>query len=620
MPRKTIYEFRADDAMQFAAFIHAKYKHHGNELQFKTCPYCRSKNDEYTFSINLQSGAFNCKRASCGAKGNMITLARDFNFSLGRDVDEYFNSRRMFRDLRKYPRPDTRTPAVRYMNSRGISEDTARKYAISTLSTNDSILVFPFYDEHGVMQTVKYRNTEYKKGETKGHKEWFAAHCKPILFGMDQCDAENKTLILTEGQIDSLSVAECGIPNAVSVPSGAKGFTWVPYCWDFLGQFEELIVFGDYEDGKISLLQEMSQRFHGTVRYVRPEDYLDCKDANELLLKHGKDAVIHAVTEAERIENPKIKRLADVHRKSMADRECISTGIPALDRKIGGFYFGTLSIITGERGLGKSTLASQFGGAAVKQGQNVFFYSGELMDWYFQEWFDRQCAGDNYINSMVSNLGYTSYVVHADAVERIHDWYRDKCYLYDNSIVAGDETTDEGFLVTIEKAITQYSCRVLIIDNLMTALDDDLRSDIYRQQTAFVRKLAAIVRTYNVIILLIVHPRKAGITEGFKNDDVAGSSNITNLADVVIRYAELSEHEKEQMVYTPPDRILQVTKNRLNGSRHIGSRDYLGLFFQDSSKRISEDQYFGWTMGWEQFDEDGFLSIPEDFETEDVPF
>lgn len=619
MPRKRIYDFREEDAMRFASFIHAKYKHHGNELQFKTCPYCRSQRDEYTFAINLRTGAFNCKRASCGAKGNMITLARDFNFSLGRDVDEYFNSQRTFRDLRKYPKPDARPPAIRYLESRGISEDIVRKYGVSSLSTDDSILVFPFYDEHGTMQTVKYRNTEYKKGESKGHKEWFAAKCKPILYGMDQCDTECKTLVLTEGQIDSLSVAECGIPNAVSVPTGAKGFTWVPYCWDFLGKFDELIVFGDYEDGKISLLTEMGQRFNGTVGYVRPEDYLDCKDANELLLKHGKDAVVRAIRDAERISNPKIKRLADVHRKSMADRECISTGIPALDRKIGGFYFGTLSIITGERGLGKSTLASQFGGHAVKQGHNVFFYSGELMDWYFQEWFDRQCAGDAYINPMVSNLGYTSYLVHADAVEQIHDWYRDRCYLYDNSIVAGDEIADEGFLTTIEKAITQYSCRVLVIDNLMTALEDDLRSDIYRQQTAFVRKLAAYARTYNVIILLIVHPRKAGVNE-FTNDDVAGSSNITNLADVVIRYAELSERDTENMAYTPPDRILQVTKNRLNGSRHYGSRDYLGLFFQESSKRISEDEYFGWQMGWEQVDEDGFLSIPDGSENDDIPF
>ena len=67
---------------------------------------------------------------------------------------------------------------------------------------------------------------------------------------MNHCNPDNPTLVLTEGQIDSLSVAEAGIENAVSVPTGAKGFTWIPYCWDFLSQFKTLVVFGDCEERK----------------------------------------------------------------------------------------------------------------------------------------------------------------------------------------------------------------------------------------------------------------------------------------------------------------------------------------------------------------------------------
>ena len=52
-------------------------------------------------------------------------------------------------------------------------------------------------------------------------------------------------IIITEGQIDCLSVAEAGYQNVVSVPNGAKGFTWYDHCSAWLDKFEEVIVFGD---------------------------------------------------------------------------------------------------------------------------------------------------------------------------------------------------------------------------------------------------------------------------------------------------------------------------------------------------------------------------------------
>ncbi|MFR5790588.1 MAG: hypothetical protein ACLUFA_09425 [[Clostridium] leptum] len=55
---------------------------------------------------------------------------------------------------------------------------------------------------------------------------------KPILFGMKQC-VDFGTLVITEGQIDSLTLADCGIKNAASV-TGALGFTWLENCWDWI--------------------------------------------------------------------------------------------------------------------------------------------------------------------------------------------------------------------------------------------------------------------------------------------------------------------------------------------------------------------------------------------------
>ena len=612
-----IYKFKPQDAVDFSIAQGIRIiSAYGSELKFERCPYCKNKTDDKnTFAINKDTGAFNCKRASCGAKGNMLTLARDFGFSLGRDVDEYYNRQRRFRDISKYPRPITKTPAVEYLEGRGISKMIAESYAITVKPDDDKVLVIPFYDDKNILQMVKYRRTDFNK-DIHSNKEWSLANTRPILFGMDHCDPErSKTLVMTEGQLDALSVAEAfsGNINAVSVPTGANGFTWVPYCWDFLCRYDTLIVFGDCEKGRITLLEDMRIRFtHGTVKHVRKEAYKDCKDANDLLRRYGKRAVVEAVQTAEILKNPRIKKLSEVKKVNMSEMESISTGLAGLDEKLGGFYFGQLIVLTGERGHGKSTLGSQFLTRAIDQNMPTFCYSGELPDFYFQDWFDRQCAGPDYINPKMTERGFKEYIVNGDLIDQIHRWYDELFYIYDNSIVEADGAENETVLQTVESAIRQYGCRVLMIDNLMTAISDDLRSDLYRQQSAFVRRLAEMAKQYHAIIILVVHPRKKQLQK-FDNDDVSGSSNITNLADVVLNYVKAKDNEESEA-----DSWVQITKNRFGGIT-----DYSGipLYYEPASKRISEGRHiFSWVLGWNveaQNASDGFEQADDD---EEVPF
>lgn len=85
------YTFNPEDAQRFAATQHTRTRINNNELFFEECIYCHSRKDKYTFSISLRTGQFQCKRASCAVKGNMITLARDFNFDIGKGTAEYYN-------------------------------------------------------------------------------------------------------------------------------------------------------------------------------------------------------------------------------------------------------------------------------------------------------------------------------------------------------------------------------------------------------------------------------------------------------------------------------------------------------------------------------------------------
>jgi len=602
-----MYKFNREDAHRFAQEQGIRTKTVGNELRFNRCPYCRNKtNDKDTFAINLDTGMFKCMRSSCGAHGNMITLHKDFGFSLGVEANEYYDRTRHFRTFPKKPIPEPKDKALEYMAKRGISEAVCRKYGITVNKNDERILVFPFYDEAENLTFIKYRKIDFDPKKDK-NKEWCVRDTKPILFGMSQCNLENKTLIMTEGQIDSLSVAEAGYENAVSVPTGKNGFSWVPYCWDWLQKFEILIIFGDKEGDTITLLDDMVTRFHGEVKHVQLEDYKDCKDANDILRKYGAEQVRKCIEDAAPVEVKEIKDILEVKKVSIADLEKFDTGIKALNRTIGGFYFGQVILITGERGKGKSTLSSQFATMSVRAGYNTFCYSGELMDWYFRNWIDLQIAGNKYINKIRNPFGNYDYSVDGNVYPEIEKWYGGRIKIYDNNLVVEDEHDD--LLSTVQKAITRYSCRVIFIDNLMTALEDDISNDLNRQQTAFVRQLAKMARKFNVLIFLVAHPKKNQTGKyHFSNDDVAGSSNITNLVDVVLRYDSPEKREEGEIT---PDRVLQVFKNRLTGRLNT---DGIGLYYEESSKRISEVMgSFDWELGWEN----QFFTVTGD---EEIPF
>lgn len=603
----SLYEFKESDAWDFARRQGIQAKQKGEELHFMYCPYCRSTKDKWTFAIDLKTGQFKCLRASCSRTGNMITLSKDFDFSLGRDIDEYYNrSRKQYRTFQK-PMAEIKpkAEALEYLRKRGISGAVAEKYQITTHKDKQNVLVFPFMDGVGNIVFVKYRKTDYDPKKDNS-KEWCETNCKPILFGMYQCNTNNKTLVLTEGQIDSLAVAESGIENAVSVPTGKNGFTWFPHCWDWLQQFTELIVFGDCENGTITLLDEMKSRFPGTVKAVRLQDYKGCKDANELLMKYGKDAVRYAVNNAEIQPIRAVKELADVRAVDLFKLPKIATGIAKIDNVLsGGIYLGQTVIITGKRGEGKSTLASQIVANALNVGKKVFAYSGELQDYFFKRWLNLQLAGKHEVIERTEADGTQNYYITNSTDEKISEWYRGRAYLFDNMAVDDEELTE--LLNIIEKAVRQYGIDLVLLDNLMSALDVGMSVDIYRAQSKFVDKLVKLAKRLNVAIILVAHPRKNKFSSD-DTDEISGSADITNKVDVVMTYKRVDGMSEDV-------RKLSISKNRLTGRLATGEKE-ITLFYDTVSKRISDvNSAFTKPYSWETY-----VMPEDDIEQLTIPF
>lgn len=562
------YKYKPEDAERFKTAIGARAKVIGSEMEFLLCPYCHggAHLDKGTFSINTETGQFQCQRASCGAKGNMITLAKDFAdvFSLGSDVNIYYDingTKNQFLGFRDAHRKiETRDPAIEYMKSRGIPEEITKKYEITTKENEPNILCFPFRDENGEVVFVKYRNINFVKGETPGSKEWcIKGNYKKILFGMYQCE-DFGTLVITEGQLDSLSCAAAGVKNAVSVPTGKNGFTWKPNVWNWLVKFEEIVVFGDREGDKITLAEQITQFFPKRVRIVKPSSYQGCKDANEMLQKIGPVSIQKAIEDAEVQVNLRIKNLAEVENIDLSKMVFYPTGIKSLDNKIGnGFHDGELIILTGKCGEGKSTFASQIAAKMIQNGLKVFCYSGELPDYMFKAWIDKQiCNGAN-----------TEAARNAASA-----FYDKKCYIYDNSSVIDEK---EEVFSLIAQAIKSLGCKFILIDNLMTAMETKPLEDLYRQQAAFVTKLTKYAKGFNSIIMLVAHPKKGDSDD---NDSISGSGDITNRANLVLRYQRESKKEEDNN----KSRI-KITKNRTTGRLDW---DGIEVEYEPISMRIHE--------------------------------
>lgn len=574
------YLFSRDDAIGFARTLGAETREHGDELFFRYCPKCHGggSRDKDTFSINLKSGVFKCFRASCDYHGHFVELARDFDYDLG------LGEKRVYRKLPQKP-VVVRDGAIQYMAKRGISAEICRRYELTTRTDNKNILVFPFYDEAGTLQFVKYRNMKFRKGIDK-NKEWSEADAMPILFGMKQCNGFDR-LIITEGQIDSLSVAECGFDNAVSVPTGALGFTWLANCWDWITKFQEIVVFGDNEHGKITLADALRSRLTQTIKVVRRKDYLGEKDANDILCKYGREAIKTAVNNAEvpRLEN--VKDLSTVESIDLNSLQKIKTNIPEIDRIIGGLVMSQVILLTGRRGEGKSTFMSQLVCEALEQGESVFIYSGELADYHFKRWLDYQLAGTANVQSRLNLYGDYEYSITKSTLERISSWYRGRAYIYDNSWMPDDIGEMESLPETIEKVIRQYGVRMICIDNLMTAMETvSDNSQLNLAQSNFVGQLKRIAAKFDVVIILVAHPRKT--KDDFSNDDVAGSADITNKADVVMSYQRSKEDDCNSR--------LQITKNRLFG-KYAAKEDAIKLMYSEKTKRIFSvdgDRHYGW--------------------------
>ena len=588
------YVMNEDDLWGLVASLGVKTKIHGDEVQFEYCPYCHGgqKRNRWTLGVNRKTGAYGCFKGSCEKHGHFVQLCRDFGYELVDPANiKYAN----------FPQPERRIipreSALAYLKDRGISKETAERYSITAFEDRPYVLWMPLFDEEGKLVGAKERRMDWKK-TSKFPKEKWTKGSKPVLFGINQC-VDTEYVVITEGLIDALSVAEAGIKNACSVPGGMNNDKWLTLNYQWLMRFDKVIVFGDFEDGKITLLKDISNTLPTKIYVVREADYLGEKDANAILQKFGAEEVRKCVLNAEPMKVNNVIELADVEDEDLATIPRVKTGVTELDQVLGGgIYYGQVCLLSGKRGEGKSTFMSQVFAEALDQGINCFVYSGELRNADFKRCLNSQLAGSSYMSSRINEFNEEEWYLEKEVSQKISQWYRGRAFIYDTDSIMSSDTID--LIGTIKKVVTQNGVRFICIDNLMTAMDIvPTKEDLYTTQGKFVGDLKNIARVYKVAIILVAHQRKAGKDQvqgdSFDNDTVSGSADVTNKVDIVINYSRAKEEDQH-------DSNIQVGKNRLTGKLKRGD-NAIKMIYSPKTKRVyamrSLDKHYGWEKGTE---------------------
>lgn len=278
-----------NEILAFAERHLAPYTLRGDELIPEVCPICHGgdNHDRHTFALNLTDGVYVCKRGSCGARGRFEELAQRFG-ERAEFIRHAAKAKKQFvpPQVEIHPLTDA---ILTYFERRRISPSTLNVYGVGADGSGN--ILFPFRRD-GELVYVKYRAPRKPVG--KERKEWQAPGTQPILFGMDLCSFA-QPLIITEGQIDALSLYEAGVRNVVSVPCGCTNLEWVDHCWDWLEKFQTVILFGDSDEPGRKMVRDVVRRLD-EARCMVVEDYPErpdgrpCKDANEILFFHGAEA------------------------------------------------------------------------------------------------------------------------------------------------------------------------------------------------------------------------------------------------------------------------------------------------------------------------------------------
>jgi twinkle protein len=505
------------------------------------CPFHGEKSP--SFVVNDVKGLYKC--FGCGRSGNGISFLMEHErktyIEAVKWIAEKYNIEMEEEKLKKeYSKPVQRLEKLEkgtiayFENHRGISNNTLLRFKVTDSvewmpKAKGEIPVICFnYFQEGELVNVKFR------GKDKDFK--LVKDAKLIFYNLDSIK-DQKECVVCEGEIDSMALYEAGVYSNVSVPAGAaRGKLRLEYldnCWQYFEDKERIVIMTDNDEPGMLLRDELARRF-GYHRCFKVEYPKDCKDADEVLLKHGKDRLKKMVDEAKEWPLEGVLSVFD----DLIEEVCnywdhgfpkgIELGIPFFDDLLtlmGGQY----TTVTGIPGSGKSEFVDYM------MAQSTIIH----------EWKWAICSFENPAAIHVTKLmqkfsgrafGFRKNPEHRmsiaqfeDSVFKVHEYYK---FINNKQI----DISLDGILSKATEMVKRFGIKGLLIDpwNYIEHQMPDGRSE-----TQYVSEALTKIHMFAVLngvhVILVAHPTKLkkemGKYEVPTLYSISGSAHFFNKTD-----------------------------------------------------------------------------------------
>ena len=566
------------------------------------CPF--HQEDHASFIYNKKAFNFRCF-GSCGRSYDILDVFMYKGATYAEACKKLFElaempysfgelgvkTKRHYRYPHEVPCTD-KSKVYAYFEQRKISRETLD--ALDVRQDSEGNAVFNYYDTNDVLTMVKYKPShKVQHGQAKC---WCQQNSDtaPLLFNMNRINV-NSPLLICEGEPDCLSAIEAGFKNAVSVPLGSSNLHWIDENLEWLDQFESIIICADNDDAGVKMQKECVPRLGSWRTKVVDIPAIPIgntervtKDLNEILYVCGKDKVLELILDAKDSPVPSVADLSDVEPTEYEDVDGVTTGLKAIDDELMRLFFGTLTIVSGQPGSGKSSLLTQLACNSLDNDIGTWLFSGELPNGVEKSWFNYIFAGPRNITDAISRRGNPYKKISTTTLAEINKTYKGRWHIYRDDY---DNTLDK-LIASMTDTVRKYGARCLILDNFM-CIDTETSEEELRSQTDTIKKLIEFAKKYQVAVILVCHPRKmdAGTNVGIY--DIAGTSNIVNLAHRTIGLRRVTDAERENAAkYSEKRRqllkydvIVTIVKDRMFGRQNID----VGLYYDPASRRFFSD-------------------------------
>lgn len=414
-----------------------------------------------------------------------------------------------------------------FVDERHISETTLRELGVTEgreympQSQKEKRVAFINFYLDGVLINTKFRPREKEFKIVTG--------ARLIPYNIDSIKYTDECII-TEGEIDAMSFHEIGLRNVISVPSGSKNLAWVDeFIDDYFANKTTIYIASDTDAPGVEMKDELIRRF-GAER-CKIVTYNGCKDANELLVKEGKAALMQAYEDAQDAPIGGVFSVDDLKQDLDALYERgwkrgVTIGLQEFDNFCS-FEVGRVCIVTGIPTSGKSEFVDYMTVMLnMRYGWKTVYFSPENFPiTYHIAKLSEKFIGKPFSKERENRMSREEYEV---AAQYINDNF---FFIYPN-----DNCQVDNVLEKAKAYVHRKGCKVVVLDPY-NRLDHDTGSEretVYISK--FLDKLTYFAQQNMVLVILVAHPTKLPKNKDGNYDpptlyDISGSSAFYAKAD-----------------------------------------------------------------------------------------